>query len=341
MSDILGVGHALPPRIVTNEMLAQLMDTSDEWIAQRSGIRARYWSRDPLGTEHGPGNAELGKAAAESALQMAKINACELDAVVYATISSDHEFPGNAGAVLTDCLGLRPVPLVEVRTHCSGFLSALLVADSFITCNLYRRVLVVACELQSSGLDVSTRGRATAVLFGDGAGAVVLGSKTDRASAESSGILSIRLESDGQYADKLGVRAPRFDRDTRILAEDYSGDAPAAFPHMDGKFVFRMASVKMPEIVSKVLGDAGLGIDDFCLIVPHQANRRILDMVGHALGASDRMYSNIEQHGNTTAASIPLALSQAVQQGRVRSGDLVCLVSFGAGFAWGAALVRW
>ena len=331
---ISGVGHAVPPTVVTNEDLTRYMDTSDEWIRTRSGIQERRWVRQgkPLRC------VDLAKAAAKNALSMAKQDPAQIEAIIYATISADNEFPGS-GTILKQELGIPGyVPVIEVRNHCSGFLYSLLVARTYIESGAYKNVLIVAAEIQSTGLDVSTRGRDTAVLFGDGAGAAFLRA----GDLQSPGrLVDIILESDGEHAGVLGVQAPSFARPLPICAADFSGERPAAYPHMDGKLVFKMASTKMPEIIRKILSKNGLNISDIDVLVPHQANQRIIDMVARDLGEQLKVVSNIAKYGNTTAASIPLALSEAVAAGTIQSGSRVCLAAFGAGFSWGAALITW
>ena len=337
MAVVRGVGKYLPERIVANDDLAAYMDTSDEWITQRSGIRQRRWVRDGNREEQEGGNALLAASAARAALFDAGLEAESVDAVFYATISPDTEFPGSGGAFLSRLGISRGIPFFEVRNQCTGFLYALTLGNAYIESEACRNVLVVGSEVQSNGLLLSDEGRNTAVLFGDGSGAVVLTPTGDRAH----GIQASILGSDGAYADKLGLAAPGFARSARYSPADFEGNEPAAFPRMDGKFVFKMASVKMPEMVRAVAEKAGVTVSDIDLIVPHQANQRILDALGHELGCPEKVFSNIAHYGNTTAATIPIALTEAVERGLVQPGGLICLVSFGAGFSWGAVLIRW
>ena len=333
---IAGVGHAVPPRVVTNAALTAFMDTSDEWIQQRSGIRERRWYRDGSREFTGEGSAALATAAALRAMESAGVPPEEIGALIYVTISPDNEFPGSGGTVLA-ALGVPlTAPVYEVRNHCSGFLYGILIGRTLIESGGPAHVLVIGVEVQSSGLNLSTVGRNTAVLFGDGCGAVVLS-----AGASPRGIRQIMLESDGAFAGKLGVTCPSFARPGPIVPGDYEGESPGAFPHMDGQLIFKLASTRMPEMVRRITAGSGVELSELALIVPHQANQRILDMLGRELGCPEKIFSNIERYGNTTGASIPLALSEAVAAGRVRSGDTICLVSFGAGFSWGAALIRW
>ena len=335
MAEIYGVGKALPERIVRNQDLTQWMETTDAWIRERSGIAERRWVR---GAEHGAqSNAELGRDAARAALDASGIDAQMIDAIVYATISPDTDMPGSGSVVAESLFGKRIVPVYEVRNQCAGFVYGLSIADTLIISGSARFVLVIGVEVLSTGLDLTTRGRNTAVLFGDGAGAVVVG--PDRKNRPA--IRSIVLASDGNYAAALGVRSPGFTQAPAIHEGDFEGEQPALFPHMDGKLVFRMASIKMPEAVRAACERASVTVEDISLIVPHQANQRILDMLGHALKCPEKIYSNIATYGNTTAASVPLALAEAVAERRIKDGDLICLVAFGAGFAWGASVIEW
>ena len=334
---ILGTGHAVPPRATTNAELATFMDTSDEWIQQRSGIKERRWCREGMREFVGSGNADLAERAIRMALTSAHIDSQAVDALIYVTISPDSEIPGSALEV-AERLGLRPnAPHFDVRNHCSGFLYGLLIARGLVESGRAQNVVVVGVEVQSSGLLLSDAGRGTAVLFGDGAGAVVVGPSA----VAGTGIRQLLIESNGEYAERLGVACPSFARAVPVSEGDFAEATPAAFPHMDGSLVFKLASATMPELVNRVLAAEGLPAQELSLVVPHQANQRILDMLGRALGAPEKVFSNIAHYGNTTGASIPLALSEAVQAGRVARGDWICLVSFGAGFSWGAALIKW
>ncbi len=334
---ISGVGHAVPQNVVTNTDLTKFMDTSDEWIRERSGIVERRWARSGFESTGSDTNSGLAAAAISNALRSAHLTVDSIGACFYATITPDTEAPGAGAALSKSLFGTRPVYLVEVRNQCAGFMYALGAADAYIRTGGCEHAVVVGVEVLSSGLDLSTRGRNTAVLFGDGAGAVVL-SKTDDGDV---GIQSVILDSDGSFADNLGVPAPCFGRRPAISAKDFEGESPPVFAHMDGKIVFKAASQRMPEVVLAALKKAGATIEECACIVPHQANQRILDMLGASLGCPEKVFSNIAKYGNTTAASVPLALSCAVEEGRVKRGDLICCVAFGAGFSWGAATVRW
>ena len=328
-SIILGTGRALPERTVTNAEFAGLMDTSDEWIRTRTGIRERRW------ISPGETGVDLGLAAARQALAAASTEPGEVDAIIYATITPDHFLPGN-GVYLQTRLGLGPIPAIDLRMQCAGFVYALSVADAFVRSGVYRRILVVGQEIQSTRMDVSTRGRHTAVLFADGAGAVVVGATEE----PGRGILAFDLHSDGAYADKLWVDEPGAILDPIISAERFA--AGNYFLQMDGKDVFRHAVHRMPESVRTCLDRIGLSPSDIALLLPHQANLRISEMVQKELGLSDRqVYNNIERFGNTTSATIPIALDECVRAGRVGIGDLVVFTAFGSGFVWGAIAMRW
>jgi 3-oxoacyl-[acyl-carrier-protein] synthase III len=328
-SRFLGTGLAVPERVVSNDELSRAMETSDEWIRTRTGIQERRWVRE------GETGAELGLRATQRALEAAGLGAAELDAIVYATSSPDHFAPGN-GVFLQRLLGLPAIPSIDIRNQCSGFVYGLSVADAFIRCGQFRRVLVVGSEIQSTGLDVSTRGRNTAVIFADGAGAAILGPSED----DGRGILGFDLHGDGAHAEKLWVDAPGSMYHPRASHEQI--EAGRHFLEMDGKEVFRHAVMRMPESVRSVLAGAGYAIADLKLLVAHQANLRIAEMVQKALGLrEDQIYNNIMWYGNTTAATIPIALDECVRSGRIVAGDLVALTAFGSGFLWGSAAVRW
>ncbi len=328
-SRILGTGMAVPDRVVTNDDLTAVMDTSDEWIAQRTGIRQRHWVRE------GETGVDLAERASRRAIAASGMADAAIDAIVLATSTPDHFAPGN-GVLLQHRLGLGPIPALDVRAQCSGFVYALATADAYIRAGLYRHVLVVGQEVQSTGMDVTTRGRATAVIFADGAGAVVLGPS----SSDGPGILGFDLHSDGAFAEKLWVDAPGSMYHPRISAELMAEGRH--FLAMDGKEVFRHAVVRMPESVRAVLTAAGQSLDSVSLLLPHQANLRISEMVQKTLGLRDeQVYNNIMNYGNTTAATIPIALDECVRAGRVRPGDLIVATAFGSGFMWGSVALRW
>ena len=330
----LGTGHFLPEKIVTNDDLTKLMDTSDEWIQQRTGIkRRRYvdWDKEPMGS------SDLGTRAARMALERAGVSKDDVDCIIYATLSPDRAFPGDGVLVQAKLDIPAGVPAFDIRNQCSGFLYSLQTADAFIRTGTYRRILVIGSEVHSSGIELADRGREVSVIFGDGAGACVLGPSDEN---DGRGVLSVHLHADGRFANELHLSYPSSAEFPRLKAERLdSGDQ---WPHMNGKNVFKHAAVRMPEVVMEALGKHQLTPKDIKLFIPHQANQRITDIVQRRLDLTDdQVFSNIADYGNTTAASIPLALDQALGQGRVKAGDLVCLAAFGAGFTWGAALVRW
>ncbi|MDQ3137759.1 MAG: ketoacyl-ACP synthase III [Gemmatimonadota bacterium] len=325
----LGTGFAVPDRVVTNDDLSSRMNTSDEWIRTRTGIQERRWVRE------GETGAGLAHAASLRALEAATLAPSDLDAIVYATATPDHFAPGN-GVFLQRLLGVGTIPSIDIRNQCSGFVYALAAADAFIRCGQFRRVLVVGAEIQSTGMDVTTRGRNTAVIFADGAGAVVLGPSDD----DERGILAFDLHGEGAHAEKLWVDSPGSMYHPRVSREQL--DAGRHFLEMDGKEVFRHAVVRMPESVRAALAAAGHTTADLKLLVAHQANLRIAELMQKTLGLrDDQIYNNIMWYGNTTAATIPIALDECVRAGRVRPGDLVALTAFGSGFLWGSAVVRW
>lgn len=326
---IIGTGSAVPDRVVTNDELSRVMDTSDEWIRTRTGIQERRWVREG---ETGTG---LAQRAAEAALAMANVAAGELDAIVYATCTPDHFIPGN-GVYLQRAMGIPGIPALDIRMACSGFLYALSVADAWIRSGSFTRILVVGQEIQSTGLDMSNEGRNTAVIFADGAGAVVLTPSEN----EERGLLAFDLHSDGTQAELLWVDTPGSMYHPRISREHI--DAGRHFVGMDGKEVFRHAVTRMPESVRTALTKAGLAETDISLLLPHQANLRISEMVQRKLALrDDQVYNNIQRLGNTTAATIPIMLDETLRAGRIKPGDLVVLTAFGAGFTWGSTVIRW
>lgn len=326
---ILGTGFRVPERVVTNDDLAAMMDTSDEWIRTRTGIEERRWVRE------GETGADLAHAASLRALEAAGMEPGQLDAIVYATSSPDHFCPGG-GVYLQQRLGLGPIPAMDVRTQCSGFVYSLAVADAWIRTGMYRRILVVGTEVQSTGMLMTSEARHINVIFADGAGAVVVGESDD----PERGILAFDLGGDGANADKLWVDAPSSARHPRISVADL--EAGRQWLQMDGKEVFRHAVTRMPESAGKALARAGLGLADLDLLIPHQANLRISEMVQRGLGLrDDQIYNNIQRYGNTTSATIPIALDEVVRSGRVQPGNVLVFTAFGSGFLWGSCVLRW
>lgn len=327
---ILGVGHAVPDKVVTNHDLAARLDTSDAWIVQRTGIRERRY----VDTD-GVGPAALSVPAVLQACERAGVTLGELEAIVFATLSPDAFFPGS-GCFLQALLGLPGIAALDVRNQCSGFLYGLSVADAWIRAGVFRKVLLVGAEVHSTGLDFTERGREVSVLFGDGAGAMVLGA-TDH---PSRGVKAIDLHADGTGARDLWIEAPSSARQPSRITHPML-DEGAHFTKMNGRKVFRWATEKMPEAALRVLGHAGYGPADVDLFVPHQANLRINENVARKLGIPmERVVTTLDRYGNTTAASIPLSLSEAWGDGRARAGSIVLFTAFGAGFTWGAAVIE-
>lgn len=344
---IAGIGIYLPEKRVTNNDLAKVMETSDEWIQERTGIKERRY-----GHKHHESTSTMGAEAAKKAMLHAGVSARDIDFVIFATLSPDYFFPG-CGVLLQRQLKMRDVGALDVRNQCSGFIYGLSVADQFIRSGMYKNILLVGAEFHSAGLDFSTRGRNVTVIFGDGAGAVVLQPATDTESL----ILSTHLHSNGEQAETLSYINPgchggvhlgterfgypeqefggAFLTDKMIKEQDY-------FPHMDGQAVFKSAVVKFPEVIMEALDANGYQVSDLNMLIPHQANLRISQFVQKKLGLrEEQVYNNIMRYGNTTAASIPIALFEAFQEGKIQKGDLVCLAAFGSGFTWGSALLKW
>jgi 3-oxoacyl-[acyl-carrier-protein] synthase-3 len=314
--------------VVRNEELTRLMDTSDEWIVQRTGIRERRYA------EPGTGTSGMGAEAARAAIRRAGLTEKDIGLIVFATLSPDHFFPG-CGVLVQHQLGMPTVGALDVRDQCSGFVYGLSVAEAYVKGGFHDHVLVIGAEVHSRGLDFSTAGRDVAVIFGDGAGAAVVGP------AEAGrGILSSHLHSEGKHARELCVEAPGFLDDPWVSHGMI--DAGRHFPKMNGKHVFAHAVRRFPEVIREALAANGLSVEDLSLLIPHQANIRISQAVAAALQLpAGKVYSNIERYGNTTAASIPIALDECLELGRIRPGDLVCLAAFGSGFTWAASLIRW
>ena len=329
-STILGTGFCVPDRVVTNDDLAALMDTSDQWIRERTGIEERRWVRE------GQTSVDLALPAAKQALEAAGLTATDIDAIVFATSTPDHFCPGN-GVYLQRALGAGNLPALDIRTQCSGFVYGLSVADAWIRAGQYERILLVGEEIQSTGMDLSTAGRHTAVIFADGAGAAVLGPSD---AGEERGILGFDLHTDGDFAEKLWVDAPGSMYHPRISTAQL--EQGHQWLQMDGRDVFRHAVTRMPESATAVLTKAGYTWDDVNLLIPHQANLRISEAVQKSLKLrDDQVYNNIMRYGNTTSATIPIALDECVRSGRLKRGDLLVLTAFGSGFMWGSCIIRW
>lgn len=328
-SKILGVGRYLPERRVTNFDLAKMFETSDEWIQKRSGIVERRFA------DKGVYCSDLALEASKEALKSAGMKAEDIDFIIFATLSPDHHFPGT-GCYLQKKMGLSEIGCLDIRNQCSGFIYSLAVANAFVRIGMYKRILVVGAEIHSSGLNFTKEGRDVAVLFGDGAGAVIVGPSED----PSRGILSAHLHADGNYADIL--KAEVFDISEKPYLTHKTIDDGRIWPQMQGKEVFRIAVTKIPEVVEEALRASNLKIEDIDLFLPHQANLRINQFAAAKLGVpEEKFFSNIQRYGNTTAGSIPIALSEIVEQGILKEGDLLMMVAFGAGLTWGAIVIRW
>jgi 3-oxoacyl-[acyl-carrier-protein] synthase-3 len=329
-SRVAGTGSGLPNRVVTNADMMQWMDTSEEWIEQRTGIRERRW------VEEGQGPADLARSATLDALQDAQLEVSDIDCILLATLSPEHDFPGTS-FFLHEAIGAGDIPCVDLRAQCSGFLFALQMADALIVAGRYRRVLVVGCEVHSTGLDKSTAGRDVTVIFGDGAGAVVL---EGTEAVDGPGVLDVRVHSEGKHARRLWTEAPSSAAPVRLTHEML--DDRRIFPHMDGRFVFKHAVTRMPEVLLETLSAASVKLDDIDLFLFHQANLRINEYVAQKLEIPEaKLMNNIQRLGNCSAAALPILLAEASRAGRIQPGQLVSLTAFGSGFTWGSAVVRW
>ena len=332
-SRIKGLGFYVPENVVTNDDLSKLMDTSDEWIQERTGIQQRRHALRGSDT-----TTSMGVKASLKAIEAANINKEEIDFIVFATLSPDFFFPG-CGVLVQKELGLPTVGALDIRNQCSGFIYALSVADQYIKTGMYKNILVIGAETQSPALDMTTRGRNMAVLFGDGAGAAIV----SRSDNPKRGILSTHLHSQGEHAEQLAMIAPGVGTKwvPQILAENDPDDV-SYYPNMNGQFVFKNAVVRFAEVIEEGLKTNGLSREDINMLIPHQANLRISQFVQHQFKLTDeQVFNNIMKYGNTTAASVPIALTEAVQQGKIKDGDLVVLAAFGSGFTWASAIIRW
>nr|WP_315124271.1 beta-ketoacyl-ACP synthase III [uncultured Capnocytophaga sp.] len=332
-SRIKGLGFYVPDNVVTNDDLSKLMDTSDAWIQERTGIKERRHVLKGRDT-----TTSMAVKASLKAIEAAQISKDEIDFIVFATLSPDYYFPG-CGVLVQKELGLPTVGALDIRNQCSGFIYALSVADQFIKTGMYKNVLVIGAETQSPALDMTTRGRNMAVLFGDGAGAAVL----SRSDNPEHGILSTHLHSQGEHATELAMTSPGVGTKwvTEILAENNPDDV-SYYPSMNGQFVFKNAVVRFAEVIEEGLKANALSRQDISMLIPHQANLRISQFVQHQFKLTDdQIFNNITKYGNTTAASVPIALTEAVQQGKVKEGDIVVLAAFGSGFTWASAILRW
>jgi 3-oxoacyl-[acyl-carrier-protein] synthase III len=348
-SKIAGIGRYVPEQVVTNHDLTQVMETSDEWIQERTGIQERRYAR-----KHEETTTTMGTRAAEIAIERAGIQKEDIDFIIFATLSPDYYFPG-CGVLLQRELGITKTEIgaLDIRNQCSGFIYGLSIADQFIKTGMYKNILLVGSEMHSMGLEFSTKGRNVTVIFGDGAGAVVM----QPTEADNQGVLTTHLHSDGTHAEQLAMISPGSHGGYHLGKEPFGFpdseygelfiypeliEKKSYYPNMDGQLVFKNAIQKFPEVIGEALKATGLQASDINLLVPHQANLRISQYVQAKLGLrDDQVWNNIQKYGNTTAASIPIALYEAWEAGKVQPGDLVCLAAFGSGFTWGSALIRW
>ncbi len=332
-SKITGLGFYVPDHVVTNDDLSERMDTNDAWIQERTGIKERRHVNTEADT-----TTSMGVKAAKIAIERAGIDKDEIDFIVFATLSPDYYFPGPGVLVQRD-LGIKTVGAIDVRNQCSGFVYGVSVADQYIKSGMYKNVLVIGSEVHSRGLDMTTRGRGVSVIFGDGAGAAVLSREED----PTKGILSTHLHSEGQHAEQLSLIAPGMGkRWVTDIIEDNDPNDESYYPYMNGQFVFKNAVVRFSEVIMEGLQQNNLSPTDIDMLIPHQANLRISQFVQSKFKLSDdQVYNNIMSYGNTTAASIPIALTEAWEKGKIKEGDLVVLAAFGSGFTWGSAIIKW
>ncbi|HPW88582.1 MAG TPA: beta-ketoacyl-ACP synthase III [Kaistella chaponensis] len=337
-SIIKGIGHYVPENVVTNDDLSKLMSTSDEWITERTGIKERRHRKNRNDAEET--TSYLGFKASQNALKMAGYTAKDIDFIVFATLSPDYYFPG-CGVLLQEMLGCDTIGALDVRNQCSGFVYAMSVANAFIKAGQYKNILVVGAEIHSFGLDFSDEGRGVSVIFGDGAGAVILSASEEEGAGD---ILAFNMHSEGKYADELCTKFPgsKYGWSDRMRLEPENVTNDEVYPIMNGNFVFKNAVTRFPETMMEALNSAGKTAEDLDLFIPHQANLRIAQFVQKTFNLPDeKLYNNIQKYGNTTAASIPLALSEAIAEGKIKRGDLVLLSAFGSGFTWGSILFEY
>ena len=332
-SNIIGMGMYVPENVVTNNDLSTMMDTSNEWIVERTGIEERRHIKK------GDGNttATMGAKAAKIAIERADINKNDIDLILFATLSPDYYFPGS-GVIVQQLLEIPTCPAMDIRNQCSGFIYALSTADQFIKTGMYKNILIIGSENHSGGLDMTTRGRGVSVIFGDGAGAVLLSRSEDA----DKGILSTHLHSEGKFAEELALVGPSTNR---WVPEIFEADDPndiSYYPNMNGQLVFKNAVVRFSEVIMEGLKQNKMTPDQIDMLIPHQANLRISKFIQRKFGLNDdQVYNDIIRYGNTTAGSIPIALTEAWEEGKIKSGDLLVLAAFGSGFTWGSAFIRW
>ena len=330
-SKISGVGHYLPEEVLTNNQLSEIMDTTDAWITERTGIKERRVFK-----ENEDRVSTMGARAADKALEMAGVNKNEVDMIVFATLSPDYYFPGS-GVLMQREMGINGIPAIDIRQQCSGFVYGVSVADQYIKTGMCKKVLVVGSEIHTNAFEYTNRDRHVSVIFGDGAGCALL----ERAEeGEESAVLSTHIHSDGTHAEELAAKHPGSVSKMRCSNEMLK--AGALLPNMNGQLVFKNAVQRFPEVIKEALEYNNLKPSDIDLLIPHQANLRISQFVQKLMKlGDDKVFNNIQKYGNTTAGSIPIALSEAIQEGKVKKGDLLCLAAFGSGFTWASTLVRW
>ncbi|MBF10666.1 MAG: 3-oxoacyl-ACP synthase [Flavobacteriaceae bacterium] len=332
-SKIIGLGKYLPENVVTNADLEKIMDTSDAWIQERTGIKERrHILKGSDDTTY-----YMGVKASKIAIERAGISPQEIDLILFATLSPDYYFPGS-GVLVQEALEIPNCPAMDIRMQCSGFVYAVATADQFIKTGMYKNVLVIGSEYHSGGLDMTSRGRNISVIFGDGAGAVLM----TREKSKKKGILNSQLHSEGKYAQELSLIGPNTRRWVPEIMEENNPDDISYFPHMNGQFVFKNAVVRFSEVIMAGLKKAGWRPQEIDILIPHQANLRISQFVQKKFGLADKqVYNNIQRYGNTTAASIPIALTEAWEEGKVKKGSKVILAAFGSGFTWGSITIQW
>ena len=332
-SKISGLGYYVPENVVTNDDLSKIMDTNDTWIQERTGIKERRHIKK------GDGNSTsvMAVKASKIALERAQLSPNDIDMIVFATLSPDMYFPGG-GVEVQEMMGMRTIPALDVRNQCTGFVYALSVADQFIKTGMHKNVLVIGSENHSGGLDFSDRGRSVSVIFGDGAGAAVV----SRNESGKGGILSTHLHSEGKHKNKLALQGPSTGYWVPEIIADNPQENIPYYPYMNGQFVFKHAIVRFAEVIEEGLQANHLSVTDIDMLIPHQANLRISQFIQQKLGLTDaQVFNNIQKYGNTTAASIPIALTEAWEEEKIKEGDLVVLAAFGSGFTWGSAIIRW
>ncbi|MAR64389.1 MAG: 3-oxoacyl-ACP synthase [Flammeovirgaceae bacterium] len=329
-SKIKGVGFYVPRNVVKNTDLENIMDTNDKWIKERTGIEERRWVDNDLTT------SQMGTYASEIAIKNAKISKEEIDFIIFATLSPDYYFPG-CGVLIQNNLNIREVGALDIRNQCSGFIYGISIADQYIRSGMYKNILVVGSEIHSGALDKSPRGRSVSVIFGDGAGAAIISKSNDK-----SEILSTHLHSEGKYAKELAVIQPSTTFWVDKIINNSSNSDIGFYPNMNGNFVFKNAVLRFEEVINEALNFSNYKTEDIDILITHQANLRISKYLQKKLNLEDdKVFNNIMKYGNTTAASIPIAISEALENKKIKNGDLVCLAAFGSGFTWASALIRW